>query len=42
LGAGNWFKLEDWVARSTNTLNSIKDPEPASRRLYRVLTPRRP
>jgi hypothetical protein len=42
LGAGNWFKLEDWVARSTNTLNSIKDLEPASRRQYRVLTPRRP
>ncbi|MBM3845869.1 MAG: hypothetical protein FJ405_06245, partial [Verrucomicrobia bacterium] len=41
LESGVWYRLEDWVARPTNGVNSVKDSEAAARRWYRILTPRK-
>jgi hypothetical protein len=42
LATGLWLKLDDLVARATNHVRVLSDPRPASQRIYRVVTPRRP
>jgi hypothetical protein len=42
LNVSAWLKLDDIVARSTNHLRVLTDPNPTASRFYRVVTPRRP
>lgn len=42
LGTGLWNKLDDIVARGTNHVPVVIDPNPVFQRSYRALTPRRP
>jgi hypothetical protein len=42
LRPGLWLKLDDLVARATNHIRVINDPNPSANRFYRVVTPRRP
>jgi hypothetical protein len=42
LESGQWFKLGDVVARATNRVENISDPNFVTNRYYRVATPRQP
>ncbi len=39
---GAWTKLDDLVARATNHVRVVTDPNPPGTRMYRVVTPRKP
>jgi hypothetical protein len=39
---GLWQKLDDLVARATNHVRVVTDPDWGPHRFYRVVTPRRP
>jgi hypothetical protein len=41
-GIGLWTKVDDLVARSTNHIRVVTDPNSVFQRSYRVVTPRRP
>jgi hypothetical protein len=40
LDFGFWRKLTDVVARPTNWVESVWDPNPSAKRFYRIITPR--
>lgn len=40
--AGGWCRLADLVARPTNRIESVFDPNWVSRRFYRLVAPVRP
>ena len=42
LNAPAWTRLTDVLARSTNRLETIVDPTPATNRMYRIVTPHTP
>ena len=42
LPAGAWFRLADVLARSTNRVEILPDPQWTARRFYRAITPRQP
>ena len=42
LGSGSWQKLNDIIAYPTNSLQAVSDPDNATHRTYRVITPRQP
>ena len=42
LSAPVWQRLTDVVARSTNRLEAIMDPNPVGGRFYRIATPKVP
>jgi hypothetical protein len=42
LNASSWQRLADVVARATNRLEIVNDPNPVATRLYRIATPKVP
>ena len=42
LSPSNWQKLGDVLARYTNHVEAVPDPNPGSNRIYRVVTPIQP
>jgi len=42
LSSGAWSRLGDVVARSTNRVELLSDPNPGPNRFYRIATPRQP
>ena len=42
LEAGTWLKLTDLVARASNRMERVTDPNPGTNRLYRIATPQIP
>ncbi len=42
LNAATWIKLADVLARTSNRVETVPDPTPATNRVYRVVTPNGP